>query len=715
MQNPTHYEFSTGSPLPLGVTVETNGVNFALFSRDANSVTLVVYETATDERPLFKHQLNAKTNQTGDIWHCFVKGLKAGHWYGYFVDGEYDPKAGKRFNSNKLLLDPYARAISIDHPLQQCEEMFGYEKNSDLKDLSFSSFRSDRVAPRAQIVKPNPNKEFGSNKKKLRDYIIYEMHVKGFTAHKNSGVKSRGTFKGLIEKIPYLKKLGITAVELLPIHAFDDKSVIRHSPDKKPLKNYWGYEPVSFSSLHTSYGDIQEFKDLVNKLHDADIDIILDVVFNHSGEGNELGPTFSFKGIDNQTYYMLDNGRGYLNFAGCGNTMNCNHPVVRDMIMDSLLYWVVEMGVDGFRFDLASIFSRDREGVIRNYSPLIEKIVEHPILRDTIMIAEAWDAGGAYQVGKFGGIRGGMRWAEWNGAFRDDIRSFLKADKGSLMAVAERITGSPAMFHTSSKLPSNSINFVTCHDGFTLHDLFSYNQKHNLDNGEDNTDGYNDNRSWNCGLEGETADPEVLKLRRKQIKNAFALMLISLGVPMITAGDEFARTQKGNNNAYCQDNNISWIDWSLLEKNADLFRFVKNLIEHRKRNSPLRRRHFYNVPEGTELEKFKDLKWFGEQGGEPNWNSDNFNVAFFIKGWIPIEGIDDEKRLNDIFIILNSHWEPHTYIMPKIKGKNWYFVCDTDKKSPDDIVEPMKAYLLENQNDYTVAPRSIVILVGKER
>ncbi|MFH1223680.1 MAG: glycogen debranching protein GlgX [Pseudomonadota bacterium] len=704
------FKFTSGSPLPLGATVESTGVNFAIFSRNAASITLVVYENDKDERPLFKYPFDPKINQTGDIWHCFVKGLKEGYWYGYFVDGEYDPKAGKRFNQNKLLLDPYARSVSINYPMLQHDEMFAYDKKSNLKDLSFNDLRSDKIAPRAQIIKLHPNTNSNHKRRKLKDHIIYEMHVKGFTSHFNADVKFKGMFSGVVEKIPYLKELGVTAVELLPVHAFDDKSVIRHSPDKRPLRNYWGYDPVSFSSLHTGYGDISSFKEMVNKLHAADIDVILDVVFNHSGEGNELGPTFCFKGIDNPIYYMLDNGRAYRNFTGCGNTMNCNHPVVRDMIMDSLLYWVVEMGVDGFRFDLASIFSRDAEGNLRNYSPLIEKIAEHPILRDIIIIAEAWDAAGAYEVGKFGGVR----WAEWNGKFRDDVRSFLKADKGSLLAVAERLTGSPSMFLTSAKFPSSSINFVTCHDGFTLYDLVSYNDKHNLDNGENNADGFNDNRSWNCGVEGETKKVDVLKLRNKQMKNAFALMMLSLGVPMINAGDEFGRTQKGNNNAYCQDNEISWLDWALLKKNSDLFRFVQNIIAFRKRNSSLRRRHFYHVPVGADLEKFRDIDWFGEKGELPNWNFDNFHVAFLIKGWTPLEGLS-EKCCDDIFVIINSHWEPHTYVLPKLNDKKWFFVCDTDKKSPDDIVAPTKSYLLKNQNDYTIAPRSVAILTGKAK
>lgn len=704
------FEFSAGSPLPLGATVEPAGVNFAIFSRNASSVTLVVYENDTDEKPLLKYPLDPKKDQTGDIWHCFIKGLKEGYWYGYFIDGEYEPKAGKRFNPNKLLIDPYARCVAIDHPIHQRNEMFGYDKNSDLTDLSFSRVNSEKFAPRAQITRSSPNNSTNYKRKKIRDHVIYEMHVKGFTAHPNSGVKHRGTFGGIVEKIPYLKDLGVTAIELLPIHAFDDKSVIRHTPDNKPLRNYWGYDPISFSSLHPSYGTIDEFKDMVNKLHDADIDIIMDVVFNHTGEGNELGPTISFRGIDNQIYYLLDNGRGYKNFTGCGNTVNCNHPVVRDMIMDSLLYWVVEMGVDGFRFDLASVFSRDSEGAFRNYSPLIEKIAEHPILRDIIIIAEAWDAAGTYQVGSFGGVR----WAEWNGVFRDDIRSFLKADKGSLAAIAERITGSPAMFLQSSKFPSNSINFITCHDGFTLHDLFSYNEKHNLENGENNADGYNDNRSWNCGVEGETNDAKVVSLRDKQMKNAFALLMISLGVPMINAGDEFARTQKGNNNAYCQDNEISWLDWSLLEKNRDLLRFVKNLITMRNNYTSLKRRHFYSVPDGKEFEKFRDFEWFGERGQGPDWGPDSFSVSFMIKGWTPLDSTKGEES-PDIFIMINSHWEPHTYLLPKAKDKKWFFVCDTDKKSPNDIVDPAKAYVLDNQNNYTIEPRSVVILIGKKK
>lgn len=700
------FDFLSGQPLPLGATVMEQGVNFALFSRNADAVTLVIYETDIQEMPLFRYELHPEINKTGDVWHCFVKGLKEGFWYGYLVDGPYEPKAGHRFNQNKLLLDPYARAVSIIRPLN-LKEMFSYEQGSEIADLSFSTLHSDRVAPRACIVKTHSNWSVKHNRRKLKDQIIYELHVKGFTNHSNSNVEEPGTFKGIIAKIPYLKELGVTALELLPIHAFDDNSTLRHSPKQKPLTNYWGYDPVSYSSLHLPYAStqnvtesIKEFKNMVTELHKAEIDVILDVVFNHSGEGSELGPTFSFRGIDNSIYYMLDNGRGYKNYTGCGNTMNCNHPVVRDMIMDSLLYWVVEMGVDGFRFDLASVFSRDGEGNVINYSPLIEKIAEHPVLRDIIIIAESWDAGGAYQVGKFGGIR----WAEWNGAFRDGVRSFLKADYGSLADIAERLTGSPRMFMSSSKFPSNSINFITCHDGFTLNDLVSYNQKHNEDNGENNRDGYDDNRSWNCGVEGPTDDPKILKLRQKQMKNAVALMMLSLGVPMITAGDEFCRTQKGNNNAYCQDNEISWIDWSLLDKNADFFNFVKKMISFRKHNPALRRRHFYDVLNGEGMDKFCDITWYGEKGGEPDWSDRNYNVGLFIKGWIPVDGHSD-KNFNDIFVILNSHWESHNYILPKIKDKKWYLVCDTDKETSNETVVI---------NDYVVQPRSVVILVAKD-
>lgn len=711
------FEFSPGFPLPLGASVTNNGVNFALFSREATGVSLVVYETQDDEMPLFIHDLDPKINQTGDIWHCFVKNLKESYWYGYFVDGVYEPKAGKRFNPNKLLIDPYARAVVIKKPLQT-KEMFAYELGSSLADLSFSNLRSDRVAPRACIIKSEPNEGVRHKRRKLKDHVIYEMHVKSFSFNKNSGVKYPGTFRGIIEKIPYFKELGITALELLPIHTFDDQSVLRHGPKGEPLKNHWGYDPVSFSSVHLNYSSvkeiqtaIKEFKELVNALHEAGIEIILDVVFNHTSEGSELGPTFSFKGIDNSIYYMLDNGRNYKNYTGCGNTLNFSHTVVRDLVVDSLLYWVVEMGVDGFRFDLASVFSRDANGNIIQNAPLVEKIAEHPVLRDVIIIAEAWDAAGAYQVGGFGGVR----WAEWNGKFRDDLRSFLKADIGSLVNVAERITGSPSMFLSSSKFPSNSINFVTCHDGFTLYDLVSYNEKHNLANGEDNRDGYNDNRSWNCGIEGPTRDKEINRLRIKQMKNAMALMFLSLGVPMINSGDEFCKTQKGNNNAYCQDNEISWLDWSLLEKNKDFFRFVKNIIGFRKNNNSLRRRHFYNVPEGTDLEKFRDLTWYGEKGEEPNWRPDNFTIAFLIKGWTPIES-SSERKCNDIFVIINSHWEEHTYILPKIKNRKWFFVCDTDKESPNDIIDhdPGKSYVLENQNDYLIQARTVVILMSKE-
>ncbi|MBN1115447.1 MAG: glycogen-debranching protein, partial [Oligoflexia bacterium] len=482
------FEHTSGLPLPMGATVLEGGVNFAIFSKNAASVRLNIYERENSESPVFSLELDPVQNKSGEVWHCFVSGIKEGYWYGYFIDGPYDPNAGHRFNPNKLLIDPYAKAINIPYELSLAEH-FGFDKKSSIGDLSFSKQSSELVAPRACVVKDKGFQGKKHAETRFRDHIIYELHVRGFTMNPNSAVEHAGTFRGIIEKIPYLKELGVTAVELMPVHFFDDKNILRHGPKKQPLKNYWGYDPVAFSSLHSNYasdktvrGAIDEFKQLVDELHKADIELFLDVVFNHTGEGNENGPTVSFRGIDNSVYYILDNGRYYKNYTGCGNTVNCNHPVVRDLIVDCLLHWVVEMGVDGFRFDLASILARDSDGSLLRKAPLIERIAEHPVLKDIIIIAEAWDAAGAYQVGEFGGVR----WAEWNGKYRDDLRSYLKSDQGSLSAMAERITGSPAMFLSSAKPPESSINFITCHDGFSLYDLVSYNDKHNIDNGEDN-------------------------------------------------------------------------------------------------------------------------------------------------------------------------------------------------------------------------------------
>lgn len=703
-----NFKILPGTPQILGSTLMTNGVNFAIFSRHAESIRLVIFENFEDKEPIVDYDFDLIYNKTGDIWHVFVENIKVGMSYVYSIDAEFLPEYGQRYNPNKFLIDPYAKLVKLKCPLDKADA-FAYSKKGQAN--TFSLKNNINKAPRSIIVETKGFTGIKSPNTLLKNHIIYELNINGFTKHKSSEVEHAGTFLGLVEKIPYLKELGVTAVEVLPVHIFDEKSIIRINQKGENLTQYWGYDPLAFMALHIPYAStddpqkaIDEFKYMVSELHKAGIDIFLDVVFNHTVEGNEYGPTISFKGIDNQIYYMLDNGgMTYKNYSGCGNTVNCNHPVVKDLIIDTLLYWVIEMGVDGFRFDEASILARDKYGNILDNSPLVERISENPILRDKIIIAEAWDARGAYQVGSFGSAR----WAEWNGKFRDDIRSFVKSDYGTLRLAAERLMGSRDLYLMSLKNPENSINFITCHDGFTMEDLVSYNEKHNEDNGENSMDGENHNISWNCGVEGKTKNKDVLSLREQQKKNMMTLLMFSLGVPMLLAGDEFGNTQGGNNNAYCQNNEISWLDWSKLKKNQSFFRFVKNIISFRKRTPVLRVNHYYRTTEGIS----SPVEWFGEKGKAPNWSSNNFNVACLIKS--QDKPILKEKS-DEIFMILNMHWEQHLYKLPKIKNKKWYFLLDTSNKSPYDIVDNGKEYILKNQKQYTIKPRSIAVFVAKK-
>lgn len=542
----------------------------------------------------------------------------------------------------------------------------------------------------------------------MNDTIIYEVHVGGFTRSSSSDCKHPGTFSALIEKIPYLKELGITAVELLPIFDFDEKNVLREVNGKQ-LKDYWGYNPHSYFAPEASYcafpdigNHIREFRDMVKALHKAGIEVILDVVFNHTDEGNHEGPTINFKGLFNSIFYHLVHWdkQYYMDYSGCGNTVNCNHPIVEKLIVDCLEFWVKEMHVDGFRFDEASILSRSQDGVPMLHPPVIWHIETSETLADTKIIAEAWDAGGLYQIGEFPGYR----WAEWNGRFRDDIRRFVKGDPGIVGAVAWRLAGSADLYQSSRHLPINSINFISCHDGFTLNDLVSYNHKHNEANGEHNRDGINDNLSWNCGVEGETDNPDIDGLRRRQIKNFAAILMLSQGVPMLVAGDEVRRTQKGNNNAYCQDNEISWLDWNLAEKNADILRFFKLMIHFRKCycHSALRRSYFFT---GEVNERgLADIAWHGCKLFKPGWHDSHARVLAFTLG-----GFDGES---DIHVMLNMYWENLDFEIPPIKGRRWCKVIDTALPSPMDIVEPGEETVVSS-NVYSVKERSVVVLVSK--
>ncbi|MEH1824818.1 MAG: glycogen debranching protein GlgX [Nostoc sp.] len=690
------YQLESGCSHPFGAVPDKDGVNFSIFSEHATSVELLLFDRDDSPQPTHIIQLNPKFNKTFHFWHVYVKGLKAGAHYAYRVDGNPDlHHSGHRFNKNKVLLDPYARGNT--NTLWQRNNALGTKDNlttsmrSVVIDISDYDWEGDRPLNRP-----------------MSDTVIYEVHVGGFTRSSSSISKHPGTFHGIIEKIPYLKELGITAVELLPIFDFDEKNLLREV-NGKPLKDYWGYNPHSYFAPEASYcafpdvgNHIREFRDLVKALHKEGIEVILDVVFNHTDEGNHEGPTISFKGLFNSIFYHLVHWdkQYYMDYSGCGNTVNCNHPIVEKLIVDCLEFWVKEMHVDGFRFDEASILSRSQDGIPMIHPPVIWHIETSETLADTKIIAEAWDAGGLYQIGDFPGYR----WAEWNGRFRDDIRRFVKGDPGIVGAVAWRLAGSADLYQSSRHLPINSINFISCHDGFTLNDLVSYNHKHNEANGENNQDGINDNLSWNCGYEGETDNPQVDALRRRQIKNFAAILLLSQGVPMIVAGDEVRRTQKGNNNAYCQDNEISWFDWNLVQKNADIFRFFKLMVNFRKCycHSALRRSNFFT---GEVNERgLADIAWHGCKLFKPGWHDSHARVLAFTLG-----GFEGEA---DIHVMLNMYWEDLDFEIPAIKGRKWCRVVDTALSSPMDIVEPGEETLVSG-NIYAVKERSVVVLISK--
>nr|MBA3531756.1 glycogen debranching protein GlgX [Ardenticatenales bacterium] len=574
---------ATGQSYPLGANIRPDGVNFSLFSKHATAVELLLFDHAEASRPTRVIRLDPTTNRTFYYWHTFVPDLRAGQLYGFRAHGPYIPEEGQRFDPSKVLLDPYSRAVMYgDNYSREAATHVGYDNCAE-------AMKSVVVDPRGYDWEGDMPLQ-----RPFSELIVYEMHVGGFTRHASSGVAParRGTYAGLIEKIPYLQSLGVTAVELLPVQQFDEYDV-----PNPLLRNYWGYSPVSFFAPHRGYssqqdplGPVYEFREMVKALHRAGIEVILDVVFNHTAEGDHSGPTFCYKGLSNRGYYILSNQRGYYdNYSGCGNTFKCNHSISRRLIMECLHYWVQVMHVDGFRFDLASVMARDEEGRPLASPPILWEIESDPVLAGTKIIAEAWDAAGLYQVGSFVG----HRWAEWNAPYRDDVRRYLKSDPGTIRAVAARIAGSRDMYPELDRAPDRSINFVTCHDGFTLNDMVSYNVKHNLANGEDNRDGATDNFSWNCGEEGTTNDPKVRALRARQIKNALTLLFISQGTPMLLMGDEVRRTQHGNNNGYCQDNELGWFNWEDLEQEAELLRFVQGLIRFHLRYRLFRDERFW--------------------------------------------------------------------------------------------------------------------------
>jgi glycogen operon protein len=675
-----------GRSSPLGATVVDDGVNFSLFSRTASGVELLLFDREDDATPSRAVRIDPATNRTYHYWHVFIPGVRRGQIYGYRVEGPSAPARGLRFDATKVLLDPYGRGVVV--PKNYSREAAHREG-----DNAATAMKSVVVDPGAYDWEGDVPLSRPSART-----IIYEMHVRGFTRHPSSGVgeKTRGTYAGLIDKIPYLQQLGITAVELLPVFQFD----ARDCPAGKV--NYWGYAPISFFAPHQAYssrqdslGPVDEFRDMVKALHRTGIEVILDVVFNHTAEGDQRGPTLSFRGIDNPTYYILEEGGSrYANYTGCGNTLNANHPIVRRMIVDSLRYWVEEMHVDGFRFDLASILSRDASGYPLPNPPVLWDIESDPILAGTKLLAEAWDAAGLYQVGSFIGDA----WKEWNGRFRDDVRDFFRGEPGSLRRVADRIVGSPEIYGHKQREAEQSVNFVTCHDGFTLNDLVSYNHKHNEANGEDNRDGGNDNRSWNCGAEGPTDDPEVEKLRARQVKNCLTVTLLSLGVPMILMGDEVRHTQGGNNNAYCQDNETSWFDWTLVAKHADVHRFVRLLIGRRLLRDVEHERQ--RVSLNTMIQQ-ANKAWHGVRLYQPDWGDCSHSVAL---------GVEIRKEGLIFHLILNAYWEPLDFELPKPNnGSLWRRWIDTALDSPHDIVLWETAPTVQG-NTYRVGARSVVML-----
>lgn len=690
----------SGLPLPLGAHASEGGVNFALFSRHASRVRLELFDQADDAAPARVIDLDPARNRTGDVWHVWVLGLRSGQLYAYRVDGPYRPGDGHRFNFNKLLLDPFATAIS-QRPDWDFGPARGYDPAAPEPDRARSPVDDAGAMPKCVFVHESFHwHDDLPPRHPWSETVIYETHLRGFTIHSSSGVAHPGTYRGLIEKIPYLKELGVTAVELMPVHEFNASRLPGSNPETgQALTNYWGYDPVAFLAPKAAYSSAGghgqqtlEFKEMVRALHRAGIELILDVVFNHTAEGSELGPTLSFRGIDNTIYYLLAaDRRYYLNYAGTGNTVNANHPVVRNHILGALRHWVVEMHVDGFRFDLASILGRDETGTLRADAPLLERIAEDPILRDVKLIAEAWDAAGAYEVGSFSE----RRWAEWNGRYRDDVRRFWRGDDGMLGRFASRICGSADIYTASGKGPEGSINFVTCHDGFTLNDLVSYRVKHNAANGENNRDGSDANFSDHYGAEGGSTDPAIEALRARQIRNFLLTLLISRGVPMLLGGDEFRRTQGGNNNAWCQDNETSWVDWRLLEPHRGIHRFTRELLAFRRAHPVLSRERFYTDAE---------IQWFSPAGSVPDW---------FDPAARQLACLIHETENSRLFLMFNAAKESVIFHLPQAaEGRPWRRAVDTYRPAPEDIAPPGQAHRVDADR-CLVGPHACVILVTR--
>ena len=672
-----------GEGAPLGATVRDGGVNFSVFSKDATRIDLLLFPDEQATEPDRVIRLDPHRHRTYHYWHVFVPGVGPGQVYAYRAHGPFAPERGLRFDHHKVLLDPYGLAVAVP----------------DDYDRDAAARPGDNVATAMRSVVADPAAYDWEGDAPLRraasETVIYEMHVRGFTRHPSSGVAAdkRGTFAGLIEKIPYLRELGITAVELLPVFQFDPYD----APDG--LVNYWGYQPVSFFAPHQAYASgngalaaLDEFRDMVKALHRAGIEVLLDVVFNHTAEGPADGPTLCYRGLANDFYYILRQDKSrYSDYTGCGNTLNGNQAIVRRLILDSLRYWVGQMHVDGFRFDLASILARDESGHPRSNPPVLLDVETDPTLAGTKLIAEAWDVGGLYQVGSFVGDA----WLEWNGKFRDDVRRFVRGDRGAVRGVATRLLGSPDLYGHQHREAEQSVNFVTSHDGFTLNDLVSYNEKHNEANAEHNRDGTNDNFSWNCGIEGPTADPEIEALRTRQIKNFLVLNLFAAGLPMIAMGDEMRRTQCGNNNAYCHDDEISWLDWTLLERHADVHRFAAHLVPYRARR----------LAEGVPLTLNEVLdnsmiEWHGVRLAHPDWGHHSHSLA------VSLQSLRADLLLHGM---ANMYSEPLTFELPPTPDGPWRRWIDTALQTPEDITEWTSAPVVPVQK-YTAEPHSVVVL-----
>jgi glycogen operon protein len=693
---PTHniggYGVRPGRVAPLGATLVPNGVNFAVFSSRATSVSVVLFKIGEPE-PIAELAIPADF-RIGRVWAITVFGLEYEEIeYGFRVTGPPDEHFKDRFDSNVILTDPYAKVLGgreVWGALPDYDNRYQHRARLAFDDFDWENDRPLRITP--------------------NDLVIYETHVRGFTRHPSSGVGNPGTYAGLIEKIPYLSQLGVNCVELLPVFEFDEfgnSRLVEETGER--LLNYWGYNTVGFFAPKAGYaatgrfgmqGD--EFKHMVKSLHAAGIEIMLDVVFNHTAEGNELGPTISFRGLDNSTYYMLTPEGYYYNFSGTGNTFNSNNPVVREFIVQCLRYWASEYHIDGFRFDLAAIMDRDEHGVPLANPPLIEALANDPVLRDCKLIAEAWDAGGLYQVGSFPNYH---RWSEWNGRYRDTVRRFLKGDEGVVGDLATRIAGSPDLYQQRGARAS--INFVTCHDGFSLMDLFSYDGKHNDANGENNNDGANDNNSWNGGVEGPTDDPGVNRLRQQQVKNALLLLLTSRGIPMVLSGDEVGRTQRGNNNVYCQDNELAWFDWSLTDTDAELVEFTRNAIALRRAHTVLCAMHHPNSIDPTDC-GHPEISWHGVRAWQPDWSPTNRVLGVMWCGHHIENGSPDY-----VYVVANAHWEEHELELPvPDDGWGWHLAADTAGEAPG-VYPPGTERPLADPHTYRISPRSVIVMVAR--